>query len=627
VREGLNDYYLMEAVDQPWKRATEGTVGAHWGLLNASREAKFSHHGPVRHDPQWKTKAFAASGVGVVAVLLTLLAWPRLKSRARLTLAVLIQGSLSVAIALGTLPLNHYLRAVDAVLLALLVPALAFMLALTLVHAIEFVEMFWWRGQLRKRCEVRPQRAGTPAPFVSIHLPCSNEPSAMVTATIDSLMALDWPAFEVLVVDNNTHDLASTQAVQAHIHAWQQAHPMLASRLRLIHLPTWPGYKAGALNEALRQSDAQAQWVAVVDADYLVHPDWLRQLGGWFEDAEVGCVQSPQAHRDWQGSRMARMMNWEYDGFFRIGMHHRHERNAIIQHGTMTVVRAATLRDVGGWAEDCVCEDSELGVRLLQHGARIVYVDRVMGRGLVPADFAAYARQRRRWAQGGMQILKRHAASLLGFADASTGLTPGQRYHFVAGWLPWVGDALHLVFSLAVMVWSVGLLAAPEVFGWPTVMFAVPLGVYFGARLVLVPLLYSRLVPCSLRDTAGAALAGMALSHSVARGVMAGLFTSRAVFEVTRKATFVTEGQAATASAHTPRAATASLREERLLLLGLAVCAGALLTNAARMDTSLLAWLCILVLQATPYAAALVCQGLSQRKADQRAQTTQAPAA
>jgi exo-beta-1,3-glucanase (GH17 family) len=45
------DYYLMEAVDQPWKRATEGAVGAHWGLLDASRRLKFSFSGPVQTDP------------------------------------------------------------------------------------------------------------------------------------------------------------------------------------------------------------------------------------------------------------------------------------------------------------------------------------------------------------------------------------------------------------------------------------------------------------------------------------------------------------------------------------------------------------------------------------------------
>ena len=104
------------------------------------------------------------------------------------------------------------------------------------------------------------------------------------------------------------------------------------------------------------------------------------------------------------------MANWEFDGFFRIGMHHRNERNAIIQHGTMTLVRRTALERVGGWAEWCICEDAELGLRLMQAGHDVRYVDSVLGRGLTPSDFAAFKAQRFRWAFGAMQILKRALA-------------------------------------------------------------------------------------------------------------------------------------------------------------------------------------------------------------------------
>jgi hypothetical protein len=129
------------------------------------------------------------------------------------------------------------------------------------------------------------------------------------------------------------------------------------------------------------------------------------------------------------------MMNWETEGFFRIGMHHRHERNAIIQHGTMTLVRAADLRRLR-WNEDCMCEDTELGLRLLQAGHRAVYVDRQLGAGLLPRRlFEAYARQRKRWAQGAMQILKQHAGSLLGRSrsDAGPALPLPRRLAALAG--------------------------------------------------------------------------------------------------------------------------------------------------------------------------------------------------
>ncbi len=604
------DYYLMEAIDQPWKRATEGTVGAHWGLLDAARRPKFAFDGPVYAEPHWRTKAALSAVLGLAAVLPFLLAFARMRLAGRVAFAVIAQGTASFAVLLATLPLEHYLRPLDAVVLAVLVPALVVMAAILLAQTFEFVELFW-DGSLCRRAPPRPLAPGARPPFVSIHLACCSEPPEVVIATIDSLLALDWPAFEILVVDNNTTDPALWLPVRRHVRRVLREREANGTggaggeggaegpALRFFHLPTWPGFKAGALNFALERTDPRAEWVAVVDADYVVRPEWLRSVAGYFDDPTVGIVQAPQAHRDWSGQALRRMMNWEYEGFFRIGMHHRHERDAIVQHGTMTLIRAPALRDVGGWDGGCVCEDTELGLRLLAHGLRAVYVDRVLGAGLVPADFGAYRRQRRRWAQGAMQILRRHAGALFGRSS----LRPGQRYHFAAGWLPWLGDALHLVFSLAAMAWTVGFLAAPDWFGLPIGLFVVPLAVFFLARLILGPLLYWRRVPCPKADIAGAALAGMGLSHSIARGVIAGLTGQRAVFQVTRRG-----GPSAVAAAPRGRgyAWLADVREEAALLLGLLGCIGALAAQPSG-DGARTVWMIVLAMQSLPYAAALVC--------------------
>lgn len=618
---GALDYYLMEAVDQPWKRATEGSVGAYWGLLDAARQPKFALTGPVDADPYWLNKALIASGLGLAAMLPFLLAFAHMRLAGRLAFALSAQAVASCAVLLATLPLVHYLSPLDGLVWVALGLALAVMASILLAQAFEFAELFW-DGSLRRQAQPRAPAPDLPLPFVSIHLACSNERPDMVIATIDSLLALDWPAFEILVVDNNTSDPALWRPVQAHVNARVQAlsqatadtdtaAPHTSSRrptpphLRFFHLPTWPGFKAGALNYALEHTDPEATWVAVVDADYLVQPDWLRALSGYFGDPGVGIVQAPQAHRDWGGQRLRRMMNWEYDGFFRIGMHHRHERDAIVQHGTMTLIRAATLRQAGGWAPDCVCEDTELGLRVLQLGLRAIYVDRVLGTGLVPTDFAAYRRQRRRWAQGAMQILRRHARALF----TPSPLRLGQRYHFVAGWLPWMGDALHLVFSLAAMAWTLGLVVAPHLFGVPFALFVVPLAVFFLARLVLGPLLYWRRVPCPTSDILGAALAGMGLSHTIARGVIAGLTGRRAVFDVTLKGP--TPVQAGPGQAQ-PEGVFASVREEAALLLGLLVCVAALALHREPGDTAQAVWMVVLGMQSLPYAAALACATLSR---------------
>ena len=593
------DYYLMEAIDQPWKQATEGAVGAYWGLMDARRHLKFELTGPVQADPYWRGKALVASGLGAAAMLPFLLTFPHLRLAARVAFALIAQGIASLAVLLATLPLIHYLSLLDTVVLVILMPALILLALILLTQSFEFVELFW-SGSLRRVAIPRALPEGGPCPRVSIHLACCNEPPDMVIATIDCLLALDWPVLEIVVVDNNTRDPALWQPVAAHVDALKSRRSQDGDRLKFFHLPEWPGYKAGALNYALAQTAPAAEWIAVVDADYRVDPGWLKAVAGYFVDERVGIIQAPQAHRDWQGSLFRRMMNWEYEGFFRIGMHHRHERDAIVQHGTMTLIRASAMRALGGWDEQCIVEDTELGLRLLESGLRAIYVDQVFGSGLVPADLGAWRRQRQRWAQGAMQILRRHLGRLL----MRSPLRRGQRYHFLAGWLPWIGDALHLVFSVAAIAWSILVLLAPQHFKLPHPLFVLPLGIFFLSRLSFGPLLYWRRVPCSLSDIGAAALAGMALGHVCARGVLAGLFKTPAVFHVTRRP--------GAADAGARWRTLSEVREEAWLLTGLLASTFALAGLRQPLDVTTGAWLTILGLQALPYCAALLTAWLAR---------------
>lgn len=593
------DYFIMEAIDQPWKAFDEGRVGAYWGVFDADRKLKFELRGLIEPDGNWWKEAGLASALGFLAMAIFAWVFARLRLASRLTYFVFLQAVASFLVWLLALPFDQYLRASDWVALAVLAPTLLLMAAIVLANGFEFVEMFW-SGNLRRRFETLPGVSavkGGPAASgqarVCIHLACCNEAPEMVIATLESLVRLDYPRFEVLVVDNNTRDESLWRPVERWVQASGDA------RLRFVHLPRWPGFKAGALNFALSQTAQDVDIIGVVDADYVVRPDWLSSLVAHFSDPEVAVVQTPQAHRAWETHPFHRMMNWEYEGFFRIGMHHRNERDAIIQHGTMTLIRASALRNEGRWSEWCICEDAELGLRLMKAGYRSVYVDRVMGQGLTPDDFGAFKQQRRRWAEGGMQILRHHLASLLGRSRLSL----AQRYHFVAGWLPWIGDALHLLFSFGAMAWTIGVLASPRQFHYPIALYMVPLVVFFGFKALFGPLLYLRRVGCAVRDVAGAALAGMGLSHAIAQGVFAGLVRREGIFEITRK------GRAAR------RTGLAAAREEALLWTGLMVCvaAVALTRKVNHLESAL--WMGVLCLQAFPYAAALACATLSMRAA------------
>jgi exo-beta-1,3-glucanase (GH17 family)/cellulose synthase/poly-beta-1,6-N-acetylglucosamine synthase-like glycosyltransferase len=578
------DYFIVEAFDQPWKRAMEGEVGGHWGIFDFHRQAKFPWSGEIRENAIWPYQfAFSLAALLLVAVYLRRRQEQPFPSK--LMFALLAQTVFSVLAWTGGAPWTHNLLPGELLAWACLLPFQAGLLLVVLLNGFELAEMY--RPRFKRRfLPVGGSPAGA-LPKVSIHVAACREPSGMVIATLDSLAGLDYPNFEVIVVDNNTPDPRLWEPVQAHCAA-------LGDRFRFFHLEKWPGFKAGALNFALTHTAPDAEIIGVVDSDYLVRPEWLAAMVPHFREAEVGFVQAPQDHREWKGSSFKEMCNWEYQGFFDIGMVYRNEGNAIIQHGTMTLIRRIVLQEVGGWGEWCICEDAELGLRILEKGYQSVYVNQSFGRGLTPDSFAGYKRQRFRWAYGAVQILRHHWRQLLPWNKASR-LTPVQRYHFGAGWLPWFADSLNWAMTTMNLLWATGMLLFPRIVGTPLMVFLLPPLGAFAFKLFHVLVLYKARVRCSPVQRLGAALAGMALVHTIGRAMVAGLFTSGKPFFRTPKC----EGRRPLLQG------LAMADEEIFMLVALMMAALSLVAVHGVENPDILLWAGVLVVQALPYGAAL----------------------
>jgi len=418
----------------------------------------------------------------------------------------------------------------------------------------------------------------------------------MMIETLDALARLDYPCYEVLVIDNNTRDENVWRPVEEHC-------KKLGEKFLFFHVSPLKGFKAGALNFALSHTAADAEIVAVIDSDYQVESNWLADLVGAFENPRLAIVQSPQDYRDQYESAFKSMCFSEYRGFFEIGMITRNERNAIIQHGTMTMVRRKVLEEIGGWGEWCITEDAELGLRIFEAGYEAMYLSYSYGRGLMPDKFIDYKKQRFRWAYGAMQILRRHSAEL--FGRKPTRLTNGQRYHFLAGWLPGIADGFNLVFNLAAIAWSLAMIVAPGKIDAPLIMFSVlPLSL-FVFKLSKMVYLYRSRVKANLRQTLAAAIAGLALSHTVGIATIKGLFTDDQPFIRTPKC----------AKPSAWRDALVAVREELAMLVSLLVVIATLALMPREFGSpDLRVWSCVLAIQAIPYAAAVLMSFISSFK-------------
>ena len=588
AHERSAQYFVLEAFDQIWK-TDEGAVGRYWGIYNAERQLKFPLAAPVTPVPEWRVIAGFSLAFAVLILALLLRDSRGLVHGGRGFL-VLVSYAISTAVVWMVYDYSQKYMTWEQVVVGIGLLLAAFCITIILLtEAHEWAEAIWNRRQAptQKRALQTPDRH---QPKVSIHVPVHNEPPDMVIETLAALRKLDYQNYEVVVVDNNTSEPALWQPVQQ----WCERQD---DRFSFHHVDPLDGFKAGALNYALKHTSPEADLIAVIDSDYVVDPQWLNECTQAFDDENIAIVQAPQDYRDADGSLFKSMIYAEYAGFFGIGMVNRDMRNAIIQHGTMTIVRASVMRSVDGWSEWCITEDAELGLRILEEGYRASYIPKSYGRGLMPDNFLDYKKQRFRWAYGSVLILRHHMRYFLKLSRSR--LSAGQRYHFLAGWLPWMADGLCLLFNCVALLYSVLMVMYPHIFNPPEVMLSLLPISFFVFKLSKMLVLYRWRMKAGLLQSIGAGIAGLAVSHTIARAMLAGLHTMSIGFFRTPKMS----------DKHTFWQALLDAREEALIAAGLLIAA---ITIGLRYDAYLLdtqLWMVLLVVQSTPYLAA-VCLSL-----------------
>ncbi|MBI1205332.1 MAG: glycosyltransferase [Rhodopseudomonas sp.] len=518
------DYNIVEAIDQPWK-IFEGGVGPYWGIYDANRQPKFAWTGPIGDPDHWKLAGIAL----LVSVLLSL---PILSASAVTVWQTAMLAGAANAVGAWSAALfgywnGHYFVPGAAFALGLGTLLLLPLIVIALARIEEIAAIAFGRRPSRLIPTLPQAPSMVPhagMPKVSIHIPAYREPPEMLKQTLDAVARLDYPNLECVVVVNNTPDPAMWLPVEQHCES-------LGERFKFVLANKLEGFKAGALRLAMMHTAADAEIIGVIDADYVVTPDWLRDLVPMFDDARVGLVQAPQDHRDGDRSIMHHAMNAEYAGFFDIGMVQRNEVNAIVVHGTMFLVRRTALESAGGWSSDTICEDTDLGLTLLEQGWVSHYTNTRYGHGLLPDTYDAFKKQRDRWAYGGLQILKKHWRR---FLPGASRLTRDQKREFSLGWLNWLGaESVGVVVAILNILW-VPVIAFLDI-AVPDRILTVPIMASFVVSMAHFVTLYRLRVDTGKGQMAIAAVAAMSVQWTVARAVAVGLVKDHLPFVRTDK--------------------------------------------------------------------------------------------
>ena len=579
------DYNIVEAIDQPWK-FFEGGVGPYWGVLNAAREPKFAWTGPIVNPDYWKLATIAL----LVGILMSL---PILRLSEPTAMQALVLSAAANGVGAWTATVfaywnTHYFVWGSAFALSLGIVLLVPLVLIAMARIEEIAAVAFGRGPRRlitKNAALAPATIGADVAFpkVSIHIPAYYEPVDMLKLTLDSVARLDYPNFECVVIINNTPDPAFWQPIQDHCRA-------LGERFKFINAEKVQGFKAGALRIAMDRTAADAEIIGIIDADYTVHPDWLKDLVPLFADPRVGLVQAPQEHRDGDRSLMHYIMNGEYAGFFDIGMVQRNEVNAIIVHGTMCLMRRPAMDMAGGWSSDTICEDTDLGLAMQEQGWLTHYTNTRYGEGLLPDTYEAFRKQRNRWAYGGFQIVKKHWRR---FLPGASRLTPDQRREFGLGWLNWLGaESLGVVVAILNLIW-VPIVAFADI-AIPDKILTLPIIASFVVSLTHFIALYRLRVKVKAGQMLGAMIAAMSVQWTVSRAVAQGLITDHMPFARTSKGGL----------------SRMSIEFQAFweAVIGVLLLAGAtvlVVTNGAKQVREIYIFAGVLVLQSLPFLAAV----------------------
>ena len=269
-------------------------------------------------------------------------------------------------------------------------------------------------------------------PRVAVLVPSCGEPLEVVERCLRGCLDLDYPNFEVWLLDDGARP--ELERLGAQLGCRYQARP------QRIHA------KAGNLNAALPQ--LQAELLAVFDADVVPSRTFLNRTVGPFRDPLVGFVQTPQTYMNAdpviRNLRLERWLLPDEESFYRWIQPNRQRLGAVVCAGTSFVMRLSSLRQVGGFETQTASEDLATGIRLVAAGYRGLYLPEKLSAGLAPFSLEAMARQRSRWASGTIQTLRTGANPL-----TIAGLTPIQRLAYGEGILHWAMVLPQLVLLLA----------------------------------------------------------------------------------------------------------------------------------------------------------------------------------
>jgi len=277
------------------------------------------------------------------------------------------------------------------------------LLSLLIVAELTYLGYHLWLSRAASKYST-PRGYLRETPTVAFHIPVRDEPPLLLERALASIRRLMYPRDKIkVVVVCDDEDPRPMEVV------CDRARKDL--EVVLVHRREPKGFKAGALNEALK---VESDVIVVLDVDSIPSPDFLvKALPSLYESDDVAAVvvrfEPFNAKESLVSEAVSFGWNFFTSGLFK-GLQATFGSSFLV--GSACIIKREALLKVGGWDEGCLTEDVELGVRLRLRGYRVVYNDDVPVWIEHPPTYGDFKRQQKRWAYGTSQVLLKHAKAI-----------------------------------------------------------------------------------------------------------------------------------------------------------------------------------------------------------------------
>jgi len=264
-----------------------------------------------------------------------------------------------------------------------------------------------WHYLKSKKNSEQPSESLSDFPYVTVQLPLFNE-KYVVERLLDSIFNLNYPKdkLEIQILDDSTDETTAIIANKIAKYGEQ------GIKIDHIRRASREGYKAGALQYGMGK--ATGEYLAIFDADFIPHPDFLKNTLSKFVRPEIGMVQTKWCHLNDSYSFLTKAQAFWLDAHFTVEQKGRECSGSFINfNGTSGIWKKECILDAGGWQHDTLTEDLDLSYRAQLKGWKFVYREEIESPAELPILIPAIKSQQYRWNKGAAETARKTLGNVL----------------------------------------------------------------------------------------------------------------------------------------------------------------------------------------------------------------------